>query len=72
MNSKMNSEFKITLEINSHKYRFLAKTITEHRKTIQQLGIHEGIKNSLLKDMRIIQGILEKSELIPKQGVTNG
>lgn len=59
-------EYKITLKINSHNYKLLAKTISEHRKTIQQLKIHAGIRDSLLRDIRLVQNILEKAEVIPK------
>jgi len=58
---------KVTLEIELHTYRHLAQVIRGHREFIYRLKINELIKKSLLRDMNIITGILEKSETKPKE-----
>jgi hypothetical protein len=61
----MNSvnDIKIKLEIKSHEYKYIADIFCKHKKTIGELKINNGFKESLIKDINIIASILGKSEI---------
>jgi hypothetical protein len=54
---------KVTLEMNVHAYRKIALTIRDHKSMLFKLKMNELIKKDLLRDMDIIQRILEASEV---------
>ena len=54
---------KVRLEIDLHEYKRLALVIREHKSMLYKLSMHELIRRDLIKDMDIMQGILEKSEV---------
>ena len=54
---------KVRLEIDLHEYKRLALVIRDHKSMLYKLSMHELIRRDLLKDMDILQGILEKSEV---------
>lgn len=54
---------KVRLEIDLHEYKRLALVIREHKSMLYKLSMHELIRCDLLRDMDIMQGILEKSEV---------
>ena len=54
---------KVRLEIDLHEYKRLALVIREHKSMLYKLSMHELIRRDLLRDMDIMQGILEKSEV---------
>jgi hypothetical protein len=60
---------KVRLEIDLHEYKRLALVIRDHKSMLYKLSMHELIRRDLLRDMDIMQGILEKSEVkqeVPK------
>ena len=54
---------KIRLEIDLHEYKRLALVIRDHKSMLYKLSMHELIRRDLVRDMDIMQGILEKSEV---------
>jgi hypothetical protein len=54
---------KVRLEIDLHEYKRLALLIREHKSMLYKLSMHELIRRDLIRDMDIMQGILEKSEV---------
>ena len=54
---------KVRLEIDLHEYKRLASVIRDHKSMLYKLSMHELIRRDLIRDMDIIQGILEKSEV---------
>jgi len=54
---------KVKLEIDLHEYKRLALVIREHKSMLYKLSMHELIRRDLIRDMDIMQGILEKSEV---------
>ena len=54
---------KVRLEIDLHEYKRLALMIREHKSMLYKLSMHELIRRDLIRDMDILQGILEKSEV---------
>ena len=54
---------KVKLEIELHEYKRLALVIRDHKSMLYKLSMHELIRRDLLRDMDILQGILEKSEV---------
>ena len=54
---------KVRLEIDLHEYKRLALVIRDHKSMLYKLSMHELIRRDLLRDMDILQGILEKSEV---------
>ena len=54
---------KVRLEIDLHEYKRLALVIRDHKSMLYKLSMHELIRRDLLRDMDIMQGILEKSEV---------
>ena len=54
---------KVRLEIDLHEYKRLAMVIRDHKSMLYKLGMHELIRRDLVRDMDIMQGILEKSEV---------
>ena len=59
---------KVRLEIDLHEYKRLALVIRDHKSMLYKLSMHELIRRDLVRDMDIMLGILEKSEV--KQGVS--
>ena len=53
---------KIVLEILSGEYAVLAKILCKNVSLIHNLGINRILKEELLRDVRTIKTILEKSE----------
>ena len=60
---------KVRLEIDLHEYKRLALVVREHKSMLYKLSMHELIRRDLIRDMNIMKGILEKSEV--KQKVSN-
>ena len=54
---------KVRLEIDLHEYKRLALVIRDHKSMLYKLSMHELIRRDLLRDMDIMLGILEKSEV---------
>lgn len=54
---------KVRLEIDLHEYKRLALVIRDHKSMLYKLSMHELIRRDLVRDMDIMQGILEKSEI---------
>ena len=54
---------KVRLEIDLHEYKRLALVIRDHKSMIYKLSMHELIRRDLVRDMDIMLGILEKSEV---------
>jgi hypothetical protein len=54
---------KVRLEIDLHEYKRLALVIRDHKSMLYKLSMHELIRRDLIRDMDIMQGILEKSEV---------
>ena len=54
---------KVGLEIDLHEYKRLALVIRDHKSMLYKLSMHELIRRDLIRDMDILQGILEKSEV---------
>ena len=54
---------KVKLEIDLHEYKRLALVIRDHKIMLYKLSMHELIRHDLVRDMDIVQGILEKSEV---------
>ena len=54
---------KVKLEIALHEYKRLALVIRDHKSMLYKLSMHELIRRDLIRDMDIMQGILEKSEV---------
>ena len=54
---------KVKLEIDLHEYKRLALVIRDHKIMLYKLSMHELIRRDLVRDMDIVQGILEKSEV---------
>ena len=54
---------KVRLEIDLHEYKRLALVIRDHKSMLYKLRMHELIRRDLIRDMDIMQGILEKSEV---------
>jgi len=54
---------KVRLEIDLHEYKRLAMVIRDHKSMLYKLSMHELIRRDLVRDMDIMQGILEKSEV---------
>ena len=54
---------KVRLEIDLHEYKRLALVIRDHKSMLYKLSMHELIRRDLVRDMDILQGILEKSEV---------
>ncbi len=54
---------KVRLEIDLHEYKRLALVIRDHKSMLYKLSMHELIRRDLIRDMDILQGILEKSEV---------
>jgi hypothetical protein len=54
---------KVKLEIDLHEYKRLALVIRDHKSMLYKLSMHELIRRDLVRDMDIMQGILEKSEV---------
>lgn len=54
---------KVKLEIDLHEYKRLALVIRDHKSMLYKLSMHELIRRDLVRDMDILQGILEKSEV---------
>ena len=54
---------KVRLEIDLHEYKRLAMVIRDHKSMLYKLCMHELIRRDLVRDMDIMQGILEKSEV---------
>jgi len=54
---------KVRLEIDLHEYKRIALVIRDHKSMLYKLSMHELIRRDLIKDMDIMQGILEKSEV---------
>ncbi len=54
---------KVKLEIELHEYKRLALVIRDHKSMLYKLSMHELIRRDLVRDMDIMQGILEKSEV---------
>jgi len=60
---------KVKLEIDLNEYKRLALVIRDHKSMLYKLSMHELIRRDLVRDMDIVQGILEKSEVkqeVPK------
>ena len=53
---------RLILEINLGDYCILAKILCNNISLIYKLGISQPLKDELLRDMRTIRTILEKSE----------
>ena len=51
------------LEIDPHEYKRLCFVVREHKSMVYKLNMHELIRRDLIRDMDIMQGILEKSEV---------
>ena len=54
---------KVRLEIDLHEYKRLALVIRDHKSMLYKLSMHELIRRDLVRDMDIMLGILEKSEV---------
>ena len=54
---------KVRLEIDLHEYKRLALAIRDHKSMLYKLSMHELIRRDLVRDMDIVQGILEKAEV---------
>jgi len=54
---------KVRLEIDLHEYKRLALVIRDHKSMLYKLSMHELIRRDLIRDMDIMRGILEKSEV---------
>ena len=54
---------KVKLEIDLHEYKRLALVIRDHKSMLYKLSMHELIRRDLVRDMDIMLGILEKSEV---------
>ena len=54
---------KVRLEIDLHEYKRLALVIRDHKSMLYKLSMHELIRRDLIRDMNIMLGILEKSEV---------
>ena len=54
---------KVKLEIDLHEYKRLALVIRDHKSMLYKLSMHELIRRDLIRDMDIMQGILERSEV---------
>ena len=54
---------KVRLEIDLHEYKRLALMIRDHKSMLYKLSMHELIRRDLVRDMDIMLGILEKSEV---------
>ena len=54
---------KVRLEIDLHEYKRLALVIRDHKSMLFKLSMHELIRRDLVRDLDIMQGILEKSEI---------
>ena len=53
---------KISLEITLGKYQLIAKIFSKDISYIYRMGLHPLIREELLRDIRTIKSILEKSE----------
>ena len=54
---------KVRLEIDLHEYKRLALVIRDHKSMLYKLSMHELIRRDLVRNMDIVRGILEKSEV---------
>ena len=54
---------KVRLEIDLHEYKRLALVIRDHKSMLYKLSMYELIRRDLVRDMDIMLGILEKSEV---------
>jgi hypothetical protein len=54
---------KVRLEIDLHEYKRLALVIRDHKSMLYKISMHELIRRDLVRDMDIMLGILEKSEV---------
>ena len=64
----MEETSKVRLEFDLHEYRRLALVIRDHKSLLYKLKMNELIKQSLIKDMGVIIGILERAEVKPQKG----
>lgn len=62
---------KIVLEMDMHKYKFLTKTIVEHKKLIDLLKLTPVVRDTLRRDVFTIITILQNAEKDVKKGVEN-
>ncbi len=61
---------KVRLKFELHEYWRLALVIRDHKSLLYKLKMNELIKQGLIKDMNVIIGMLERTEVKPqKEGV---
>ena len=58
----LTNDSKVVLEIRLGDYSVLAKILCKNISFIYSLGINDLLKKELLRDMRTIRSVLEKSE----------
>ncbi len=56
---------RVRLEFDLHDYRRFALVIRDHKNLLYKLKMNELIKQSLIKDMNVITGMLERAEVKP-------
>jgi hypothetical protein len=56
------TEPKIRIILPKGEYDYLNDVLEGHKDTLHKLGINEGFKNSLIKDVHIIRSIIHKTE----------
>jgi len=54
---------KVILEMDVHAYKKIALTIRDHKSMLYKLKMNDLIKKDLIRDMDIIQRIIESSEV---------
>ena len=54
---------KVILEMDIHAYKKVALTIRDHKNMLFNLKMNDLIKKDLIRDMDIIQRIIEASEV---------
>ena len=59
----MEDRVKVILEMDVHAYKKIALTIRDHKSMLYKLKMNDLIKRDLIRDMDIIQRIIEASEV---------
>lgn len=59
----MEDRVKVILEMDVHAYKKIALTIRDHKSMLYKLKMNDLIKKDLIRDMDIIQRIIEASEV---------
>jgi hypothetical protein len=68
----MGTNIRIKLEMSGDAYKCLARTIKGHRDMLYKLKINDGLKEDLVRDMRIIISIIQNAEVRPSNKGSSG